>query len=98
MSAARRCGIAVWWACCGDASAMTLDMLTHLHLARRCIVKTDARMPRTRTAVNLADEGGIAALTMRRLAHVPAVEAVPLYRHVADKDEVLDGMVDVVVS
>ncbi len=51
-----------------------------------------------RTAVNLADEGGIAALTMRNLAQELGVEAMSLYHHVADKDEVLDGMVDVVVS
>jgi AcrR family transcriptional regulator len=51
-----------------------------------------------RAAVNLADEGGIAALTMRNLAQELGVEAMSLYHHVADKDEVLDGMVDVVVS
>src|SRR6266496_2464174 len=51
-----------------------------------------------RTAVTLADEGGIAALTMRNLAQELGVEAMSLYHHVADKDEVLDGMVDVVVS
>ena len=51
-----------------------------------------------RAAVQVADEGGIAALTMRRLAQDLGVEAMSLYHHVADKDEVLDGMVDVVVS
>src|SRR5262245_538788 len=51
-----------------------------------------------RAAVRVADEGGIAALTMRRLAHELGVEAMSLYHHVADKDEVLAGMVDVVVS
>jgi AcrR family transcriptional regulator len=51
-----------------------------------------------RAAVGVADEGGIAALTMRRLAQDLGVEAMSLYHHVADKDEVLDGMVDVVVS
>jgi AcrR family transcriptional regulator len=35
---------------------------------------------------------------MRRLAQERGVEAMSLYHHVADKDEVLDGMVDVVVS
>jgi AcrR family transcriptional regulator len=49
-------------------------------------------------AVSLADEGGIAALTMRKLAQELGVEAMSLYHHVADKGEVLDGMVDVVVS
>src|SRR5215470_14993323 len=51
-----------------------------------------------RAAVGVADEGGIAALTMRRLAQDLGVEAMSLYHHVADKDEVLDGMVDVVVG
>jgi AcrR family transcriptional regulator len=51
-----------------------------------------------RAAVQVADESGIAALTMRRLAQDLGVEAMSLYHHVADKDEVLDGMVDVVVS
>ena len=49
-------------------------------------------------AVCVADEGGIAALTMRNLAQELGVEAMSLYHHVADKDEVLAGMVDVVVS
>lgn len=51
-----------------------------------------------RAAVNVADEGGIAAVTMRRLAQELGVEAMSLYHHVADKDEVLNGMVDLVVS
>ena len=50
-----------------------------------------------RAAVRVADEGGIAALTMRKLAEELGVEAMSLYHHVADKDEVLAGMVDVVV-
>jgi AcrR family transcriptional regulator len=50
------------------------------------------------TAVRVADERGIAALTMRNLAQELGVEAMSLYHHVADKDEVLAGMVDVVVS
>jgi len=51
-----------------------------------------------RAAVSLADEGGIASLTMRKLAQRLGVEAMSLYYHVADKDEVLDGMVEVVMS
>ncbi|HEX2416611.1 MAG TPA: TetR family transcriptional regulator, partial [Micromonosporaceae bacterium] len=49
-------------------------------------------------AVRVADEGGIAALTMRKLAQELGVEAMSHYHHVADKDEVLAGMADVVVS
>jgi AcrR family transcriptional regulator len=51
-----------------------------------------------RAGVSVADEGGIAAVTMRRLAQELEVEAMSLYHHVADKDEVLAGMVDVVVG
>src|SRR5262245_51182540 len=51
-----------------------------------------------RAAIRIADQGGIAALTMRKLAQELGVEAMSLYHHAADKDEVLDGMVDVVVS
>lgn len=50
-----------------------------------------------REAVRVADDGGIAAVTMRRLATELGVEPMSLYHHVADKDGVLDGMVDVVV-
>jgi AcrR family transcriptional regulator len=51
-----------------------------------------------RAAVRLADESGIAALTFRKLAQGLGVEAMSLYHHVADKEDLLDGMVDVVVS
>ena len=47
-------------------------------------------------AVALADEAGIAALTMRKLADRLLVEPMSLYHHVANKDEILDAMVDVV--
>jgi AcrR family transcriptional regulator len=49
-------------------------------------------------AVELADEGGIEAVTMRRLAQQLGVEAMSLYYHVANKDEVLDGMIDAVMT
>jgi AcrR family transcriptional regulator len=49
-----------------------------------------------RAAVLLADEQGVAALTMRKLAETLGVEAMSLYYYVADKDEILDGMVDLV--
>ena len=51
-----------------------------------------------RAAVTLADEVGIAGLSMRRLAEQLRVVPMALYKHVADKDELLDGMVDVVVA
>jgi AcrR family transcriptional regulator len=49
-----------------------------------------------RAAVALADESGIASLTMRRLGEALGVEAMSLYNHVTNKDDVLDGMIDVV--
>ena len=47
-------------------------------------------------AVVVADEGGIESLTMRRLAGELGVEAMSLYYHVANKEAVLDGLVDAV--
>jgi AcrR family transcriptional regulator len=47
-------------------------------------------------AIALADEGGIEALSMRRLAKELGVEAMSLYNHVANKNEILDGIVDAV--
>ena len=65
------------------------------------IPDTAARAPLSRdrvfaAAVALADAEGIEALTMRRLGQELAVEAMSLYRHVANKNDLLDGMVDVV--
>ena len=51
-----------------------------------------------RAAVLLADEDGIDALTMRELGLRLGVEAMSLYNHVANKDDILDGMVDLVVG
>lgn len=50
-----------------------------------------------RAAVAIADEHGIAALTMRRLAVELGAEAMSLYYHVAGKEDVLDGVVDHIV-
>lgn len=47
-------------------------------------------------AIEIADAAGLGALTMRRLAEALGVEAMSLYHHVANKDDVLDGMVDAV--
>lgn len=49
-------------------------------------------------AIRLADEGGIESLTMRRLARELGVEAMSLYNHVANKGDLVDAMVDLVVS
>ena len=51
-----------------------------------------------RGAVAVADAGGIGALTMRSLAVALEVRPMSLYHHVANKDDVLDGIVDLVFS
>ena len=51
-----------------------------------------------RAAIKVADEGGIEALTMRKLAEELGVEAMSPYYHVANKEAVLDGMVDLIVQ
>ena len=48
--------------------------------------------------MRLADEGGLESLTMRKLARELGVEAMSLYNHVANKRDLVDGMVDVVVD
>ena len=49
-----------------------------------------------RAAIALADEGGLGSLTMRKLAQTLDVVPMAIYKHVANKDELLDAMVDVV--
>ena len=49
-------------------------------------------------AVSLVDEAGLGSLTMRELGQRLGVEAMSLYNHVANKDDILDGMVDLVVG
>jgi AcrR family transcriptional regulator len=64
---------------------------------------TEARIPLSRdrvlrAAVAFADQNGIGTLSMRKLGEALGVEAMSLYNHVANKDELLDGMVDLVFS
>jgi AcrR family transcriptional regulator len=51
-----------------------------------------------RAAIAYADEGGLEACSMRKLAEELAVAPMALYRHVANKDDLIDGMVDAVFS
>jgi AcrR family transcriptional regulator len=51
-----------------------------------------------RTAIALADERGLEELTMRKLAKELGVEAMSLYNHVANKGDLLDGMIDLVFA
>ena len=68
-------------------------------MTRRTAAKAEPRIPLSRervlrAAIALADEGGIEALSMRKLAKELGVEAMSLYNHVANKDDVLDGIVE----
>jgi AcrR family transcriptional regulator len=63
--------------------------------ARRTALSRDRVL---QAAVALADAIGIEALSMRRLAQELGVVPMALYKHVANKDELLDGMVDVVLG
>jgi AcrR family transcriptional regulator len=51
-----------------------------------------------RAAVTLADKAGIDALSMRNLAEELGVVPMALYKHVAGKEELLDGMIDIVIG
>ncbi len=62
---------------------------------------TERRVPLSRervlrTAFDLTDADGIESLSMRKLAHALGVEAMSLYRHVRNKGEIVDGMIDLV--
>jgi len=67
---------------------------------------TRAAAPRTplskerilRAAIELADAEGVEALSMRRLAKELGVEAMSLYNHVANKGEILGGIIDLVAG
>lgn len=65
--------------------------------------KEETRAPLSRdrvlsAAIDVADEGGIEALTMRGLADALGVEAMSLYYHVANKEALLDGVAEKVVA
>ena len=49
-------------------------------------------------AMAIADERGVSAVTMREVASRLGVEAMSLYNHVANKDDILDGLVDLVIE
>lgn len=62
-----------------------------------------ARRPLTRerileAALRLADESGIEALSMRKLGQILGYEAMSLYNHVANKDDLIDGILDLVLA
>lgn len=49
-------------------------------------------------AIRLADQDGLDSVSMRRLGQVLRVDAMALYRHVANKDDVLDGIADLIMG
>lgn len=66
-------------------------------------MQTERRAPLSRdrvlqAAIELADEGGIDSLSMRKLGQALGVEAMSLYNHVANKDDLLDGIIDLVLA
>jgi AcrR family transcriptional regulator len=65
--------------------------------------RSQARVPLTRArvldaALKLADGGGIDGLSMRKLGQALGVEAMALYYHFANKERVVDGIVDLVFA
>ena len=72
-------------------------------MADRATTKRRRRAPLSRervlgAALALADEGGDEVLSMRNLGKKLGVEAMSLYNHVANKEDVLDGLVDLVFA
>ena len=72
-------------------------------MAQNLEVEQEARTPLSRdrilrAAVELADREGLESLSMRKVAQELDVVPMALYRHVANKDEMLDGMVDLVLG
>lgn len=65
------------------------DPLLHIPLSRERIL---------RAAIDLADKDGLDSLSMRKLAQEMGVKAMSLYNYVTNKDDILDSMVDIVVS
>lgn len=65
------------------------DPLLHIPLSRERIL---------RAAIDLADKDGLESLSMRKLAQEMGVKAMSLYNYVTNKDDILDSMVDIVVS
>lgn len=72
-------------------------------MATQIDVSAQPRVPLSRervlrAAVALADQGGVESLSMRKIAQELGVVPMALYKHLSNKDEMLDGMVDVVVG
>lgn len=65
--------------------------------------RSEAQLPLSRdrvlrAALQLADEGGLESLSMRKLAETLGVKAMSLYNHVANKNDIIEGIVDQVMG
>ena len=69
--------------------------MTHRTKGKRSPLSRDRVL---RAARELADAGGTGALTMQQIGRRLGVEAMSLYRHVRNKDDILDGIVDLVFA
>jgi AcrR family transcriptional regulator len=74
-----------------------------MEMTRQAQASAEPRIPLNRervlaAAIALADRGGFESLTMRKLAKELGVEAMSLYNHVANKDDILDGIIEIVFS
>jgi AcrR family transcriptional regulator len=72
-------------------------------MAAQAIVRAKSRIRLSkdrvlRAAMQIADKSGIESLTMRRLAQKLGVEAMTLYYYMTKKDDILNGILDLVVS
>ncbi len=72
-------------------------------MAAQADTNTETRSPLNRervlaAAMALADKEGIGSLSMRKVGHELGVEAMSLYNHVANKEDLLDGLVDLVLG
>jgi AcrR family transcriptional regulator len=70
-------------------------------MAQRAMNPRRRRAPLTRervlrAALAIADKGGLEALSMRNVGRRLGVEAMSLYNHVANKEDLVDGLIDIV--
>jgi len=72
-------------------------------MASEATASAEPRVPLSRervlqAAIVLADESGIESLSMRKLGQALGVEAMSLYNHVTNKNDILSGIVDIIES
>jgi AcrR family transcriptional regulator len=82
---------------------MLLGETSPSFMANKTRKKSVRRSPLTRekvlrAALRIADKSGLDVLSMRNLAQALHVEAMSLYNHVTNKEDILDGLVELVVG